>query len=792
MNLIRIFRSRWFFAAILLTGMSFSAFRGDATHIVGGELYYQYLGNNLYQIRLTVYRDCWFGVPPFDNPASVGIFDANNQLVQSINMLVNDSSTVPPTVNSPCFIPPTDVCYRVANYYATVSLAPAPGGYQLAYQRCCRNQTILNIVNPLSTGATFYANIPASVPDNGNPVFNELPPPFICSGLPFVFDHSATDPDGDSLVYELCTPFTGASQNIPQPQPPFNPPYSNIVWQPPFQLSNMLGGTPMTIDPQTGLLTATPNTIGQFVIGICVNEYRNGVLLSKTRRDYQINVVSCPTLVVAALQTPILTCGSNTVQFTNNSFGAGSYFWDFGDPTTSADTSIAINPSYTYPDTGTYNVTLIAYSGFNPGCADTTIGTVTLLPDYDPVFTFSQQPCSYTVAFDDTSNLDSGPTSEWNWNFGDGTSDTIPDPVHTFPGPGTYTVSLTGTSSRGCIKTVNQTIVIDPQIEANASVSQVVSCNSFCDASATVNVSNATPPLTYSWNDPQTQQTQTATGLCTGWYTVTVADSNGCVTTDSIFVSDPDSLTATAVSTDAYCNGLCIGSATAQPAGGNGPYSFLWDDPQTQNTPTATGLCPGNYSVIVTDANGCSTTQNIQVQFSTYIPPLVASISDSVIYSGQTVSLSSTIDNSYTYSWTPPDNLSSTTISNPVATPQTNTTYVVTITDPNGCTNVDSVSVTVREVLCQEPEIYIPNAFTPNNDSKNDIVYVRGNTIRELTFRIYNRWGEKVFETNDPAVGWDGYYEGELSAPAVYVYYVEAICFDDQRFYKQGNITLIR
>ncbi len=342
MALIRIFRSKWLIAAIFMLGLSLSAFRGEATHIVGGELYYQYLGNNLYQIRLTVYRDCYFGVPPFDNPASVGIFDANNQLIQSINMLVNDSSTVPPTVNSPCFIPPTDVCYRVANYYATVSLPPAPGGYQLAYQRCCRNQTILNIVNPLSTGATFYANIPASVPDNGNPVFNELPPPFICSGLPFVFDHSATDPDGDSLVYELCTPFTGASQNIPQPQPPFNPPYSNIVWQPPFQLSNMLGGTPMTIDPQTGLLTATPNTIGQFVIGICVNEYRNGVLLSKTRRDYQINVVSCPTLVVAALQTPILTCGSNTVQFTNNSFGAGSYFWDFGDPTNSSDSCVGI------------------------------------------------------------------------------------------------------------------------------------------------------------------------------------------------------------------------------------------------------------------------------------------------------------------------------------------------------------------------------------------------------------------------------------------------------------------
>jgi gliding motility-associated-like protein len=114
------------------------------------------------------------------------------------------------------------------------------------------------------------------------------------------------------------------------------------------------------------------------------------------------------------------------------------------------------------------------------------------------------------------------------------------------------------------------------------------------------------------------------------------------------------------------------------------------------------------------------------------------------------------------------------------------------MTDLLGCSNTDTVTIVVEEVICEEPEIFIPNAFTPNGDDNNDRVFVRGNTIREMTFRIYNRWGEKVFETNDPSIGWDGTYGGKAATPAVYVYYLEAICFDNQNFYKQGNISLIR
>ncbi len=779
---------------LIISVFTLVSFAAKATHIVGGELYYRYLGNNQYQILLTVYRDCYFGVPPFDDPAYIGIWDVNNVLIQTLSVSPYDSITVPNIINSPCFIPPVDVCYRAAFYATTVLLPPITGGYQLTYMRCCRNQTILNIVTPLNTGATFYASIPGSPVLNSNPRYNALPPPFVCAGLPFVFDHSATDDEGDSLVYEICTPLNGASQGNPYPLPSaFPPPYNQVVYQPPYNQSNLLGGIPLAIDPQTGILTATPNTIGQFVIGVCVNEYRNGVFLSKTRRDYQLNVRACPTLVVAALQTPVLTCGSNTVQFVNNSFGASTYFWNFGDTTTLADTSHAFSPSYTYPGIGTYTVTLIAYSTFNPGCADTTIGTVTIAPDYEIDFSYTQNTCSYQIQFNDTSNSASGVTTQWIWNFGDNSPVvTTPDPVHTFPGAGTYTVTLQAVSALGCRETITKTVIIPPFITVNATGGQVT-CTGLCTGQASATISNGIQPVIYSWNDPMNQTTPVATGLCPGSYTVTVTDSLGCSDSVTVAVIEPPPLATGITSTNAYCDGLCIGTATVSPSGGTPPYTITWNDPQMQTGPVASSLCPGFYTASITDVNGCTTTSlPVEVLYDSFIPPLDAQISQDTIYIGQTVTLFANASGTFTYSWTPVNGLSNPGAQNPTANPSQNTTWYVTITDPLGCSNTDSVSVAVKEVSCVEPEIYIPNAFTPNLDSKNDILYVRGNTIRELDFKVYDRWGEKVFESNDPKKGWDGYYKGKLANPAVYVYYVEAVCFDNQKFFKKGNITLIR
>lgn len=779
-----------------------------ATHIVGGEMYYEYVGNSSYIITLVVYRDCYYGVPPFDPIASIGIFTGANTLYTELCLAVKpDSTTIPPLINSPCFIPPTNICYRRGYYQSSpVYLPPNLNGYQLVYQRCCRNQTILNIINPEDVGITIYAFIPPtlSVAVNSNPVYNSLPPPFLCLGVPFTYDHSATDADGDSLVYELCTPFVGGEPFScgvapcgvpltcgPAPHPPFNPPYNSVLWQPPFSMNNLMGGIPLTINPQTGLLTATPNTIGQFVIGVCVAEYRNGVLLSRTRRDLQFNVVPCPTLVVAALQNPLISCGSNTVLFQNQSIGAGSYFWNFGDPTTLADTSKATNPSWTYPGTGNYTVTLIAYSQAGQSCSDTTVGVVKIYPPFDADFTFAQTSCSSAVSFSSTSqNSGSGFASQWNWNFGDNTSSNLQNPVHLYAAPGTYTVTLTVTSDSGCVKVLTKNVVVGQQLTASLNLIAPVQCSNDCNASVTAVPTNGIAPFSYQWNTSQT--TASISGLCAGTYTVTITDSSNCTTTKSITVPDPVPLTISASATDDYCGRLCIGYAFVTASGGVGPYSYQWNDPQNQTTAYIQSLCEGNYTVIITDLNGCTISSSVTVGYNSYYPPFFAVPPEATIYQGQSVNITSTLYPGGVYQWSPPDGLNQVNISNPIATPNQSIVYVVQFADSNGCPNSDTVRIFIKETTCIEPEIFIPNAFSPNDDGSNDILYVRGSTIRELLLRIYNRWGEKVFETNSPSVGWNGTYRGDKVQPGVYDYYLEATCVNNEKFFKKGNITVLR
>jgi hypothetical protein len=256
-----------------------------ATHIVGGEMSYRSLGNNNYEITLTVYRDCYNGVAPFDNPAAIAIYSGTGGLVSNNQVNISSQLSLPSVVNNPCLIPPINLCYELARYVFTATLPPVNGGYTIVYQRCCRNQTIINLSNLYNTGGTYMATIPGPMlaSANSNPVFNSLPPTFICQNDLFTFDHSATDADGDSLVYELCAPLTGGDRNNPAPSPADPPPYIPVVYASPYSINNMLGGTlPFSIDSRTGIITARPPAAGQFVYGVCVNEYRNGILIGKS------------------------------------------------------------------------------------------------------------------------------------------------------------------------------------------------------------------------------------------------------------------------------------------------------------------------------------------------------------------------------------------------------------------------------------------------------------------------------------------------------------------------------
>ncbi|MBL7803048.1 MAG: T9SS type A sorting domain-containing protein [Saprospiraceae bacterium] len=292
-----------------------------ATHIVGGEISYQMLSfgasNNLFRIDMTVYRDCEHGLPPFDAPAYLGIYAADNLQgpYTVIEVYYQSIDSVPLAGNDPCRLAPNGLCVDAAYYSAQISLPYNPVGYYFVYQRCCRNESVTNIVDPVNTGATFYAFVSANAQLYGNdsPVWADYPPVVICLGQPLVFNHSATDAEGDSIAYSFCAPYIGGGNvvispglygcNGALPNPPCPPPYVWVNYMPGYSPEQPMGGNPVVgIDPATGIISGTPDHLGHFAIAVCGLEYRNGVLLSQFRRDIQFIVSSCnQSVIVGAL-----------------------------------------------------------------------------------------------------------------------------------------------------------------------------------------------------------------------------------------------------------------------------------------------------------------------------------------------------------------------------------------------------------------------------------------------------------------------------------------------------------
>jgi gliding motility-associated-like protein len=431
----------------------FAAFSSAASHIVGGNIHYELLGGDTYLIQLFVYRDCATSTTDFDDPASIGVYDSNGNLVENIEIDINNAeiSDVPVDTGNQCLEPPEGICVKEAIFTTTVDLPPIPGGYTLAYQRCCRNVTLVNTESNDDLGITLYAQIPGSevTTENSNPIFNDYPPLVICMNQPFVFDHSASDADGDELEYVFCNPLLSNVGGF-YINPPGAPPYPELEFYPEFDYEYPITSDPgFEIDPATGVITGTPTQLGQYVVGICINEYRNGELIATMNRDFQFNVTLCDVDVIAAIPDQSNPCDGLTIDFENNSENAEWYFWDFGVEELQSDTSIEINPTYTFPDTGTYIITLIA----NPGltCADTNFTTYTAGPSVHPEDILAEYNCiddeSYWN-FSFTGEVD--PESTILWDFGDDATPqesnaTSPNNIQYIDGAGIQPITLTVT-----------------------------------------------------------------------------------------------------------------------------------------------------------------------------------------------------------------------------------------------------------------------------------------------------------------------------------------------------------
>lgn len=712
--------------AIIFSFLLGSVSAALATHIVGGFMSYKYIGGNQYQLTLTVYRDCnsatLFDGDPNNSSvtvASIGLFDisgGSSSLVDNFQLINPVVTNVSSAITNPCLQVPAGVCVEQGVYVHTFSVPDPTKSYVLVYERCCRNGTISNLDNPGAEGATYTAVIPpTNTFQNSSPVFKNFPPPFICNNAALSFDHSATDADGDSLVYSLCTPNTGASSGSPAPNPPSNPPYSPINWLSPYNANDPLGGVPLTIDSKVGYLTGVPNTIGQFVVGVCVSEYRNGILIGTYTRDFQFNVTTCniPTAGFSYLPGTVdptlgygvyeINCTNLSVNFNRITFYnpppssvPASYHWDFGVAGTNSDTSNIANPSFNYPDTGTYKVTVVISKQVNGvGCYDTAYALVRSYPTFTADFTKQDVCQDSSVKFADGSvSTTVFLPNAWSWDFGDGGSSSLQNPAHKYNAPGTYNVKMTAYNVKGCTSQKTDVVTINPLPVADFTA-PVVCLNQPSDFTFTGSGSITD----YSWsngaNTPNTSITYPTGG--TKSVSLIVVSDKGCrdTITKNVIVNPLPILNLSAPTT--ICPGL---TTTLSASGGN---SYTWSpgttlSDSTVSNPIATPVVATNYSVTVTDGNGCKNSGSVLISLFPK-PNIDAGLDTSVCLNPgsfrDSVKLNAT--GGVSYVWTPSAGLTNPNIATPTSRPGTNTTYFVTGTDANGCKMTDSLTVYVLD-----------------------------------------------------------------------------------------------
>ena len=355
---------------------------------------------------------------------------------------------------------------------------------------------------------------------------------------------------------------------------------------------------------------------------------------------------------------------------------------------------------------------------------------------------------------------------------------------------GIYDVSVT--DAQRCTRRIFPVVGSPPPIVVDSSVIIHPYCLQKGGGHIEVYIKGGIPPYTYYWDS--VQGTNILSDLEeTRAYMLTVIDSNGCRMDTSLFLLNFDTLSIKYQTGNIPCEDVCNGSAAVFVSGGLAPYTYIWSD--SSKTSTIKNLCEGEYEVTAYDSNKCWITTKIFVFVDTNLfPAAVQAWSDlATIYRSQsTIIYGSNYGSGFDYTWSPSDYLSTTKGTKTTSTPLHTITYTYTVTDTNGCIVSDTILITVLDVICDEPYIFVPNAFTPNGDGLNDILYVRGNVLEKVDFAIYDRWGEKIFETKNKDIGWDGTFRGKPCDPGVYVYYLDAACIGGMKYHHKGNITLIR
>ena len=486
--------------------------------------------------------------------------------------------------------------------------------------------------------------------------------------------------------------------------------------------------------------------------------------------DTTITITVSPNLVISVTPPVATICNGSSVNLTAS--GASNYTWAnaSGLNITTGATVIASPASTT-----SYTVT-----GTSGTCSGDTTVTITVMPD----IIVSLSSGDSTICIGATVLMAASGAVNYTWSPVTGLSSGTGSSVSASPAI-TTTYTITGTSSV-CTDdtTITITVVPTPVITANASPETICA-----GAGSTLTANGASTASNYTWSPSSSLNSSTgnsviATPSNTTIYTV-IGSNGSCTASDQVTVTVNPLSNAVASNNDT----ICIGESAQLGASGGNTYVWIPASGLSNSTisnPVATPTITTSYTVTVSNNGQCSTTDNVTV----YVNPLpnvnagidVTLNNDEIlnlIGSGQGSLL--WIDNGFI--------LSCYACTTPYSYPTQDTYYILTATDTNGCTNSDTVNITVTDYY----GLFVPNAFTPTESlGTNDVFLVKGFGIKEFRMMIFDRWGEKVFESNDIYKGWDGTYRGSLVKQDVYVYKIIAKPIVGNVILRIGNVTVVK
>ncbi len=493
-----------------------------------------------------------------------------------------------------------------------------------------------------------------------------------------------------------------------------------------------------------------------------------------------------------------LACVNKTVNFTDiSTVISGSitdWYWDYGDGSVGSGQSSI----HSYSSVGNFFITLTVESSL--GCSYSRTEQITVYPTPVTDFTFSSECYLDGVGFVDASTINTGTVTVWYWTFGNGDTSVVQNPTNIFSNAGTYTVELLSTSSQGCKSSYSQQVDVYPA--PTVDFTYIYDCaNSnvnFTDASS---AQGGNPLNSWAWTfgDGNTSTVQNPQNFYAnqGLQTVNLISGSSFNCSDTI----TKSIFLNTINADFNFVSTCVYDSInfidMSDLNGDTAISYLWtlDDGNfnSSTNPSHKYILSGNYSVIleIQSTNGCVDTVVKSIEI--YPKPIAGFDFFAEDYvEGYTIDFTDLSTGAESWQWSFGDGVTSTVQnSNHIYNAPNEYTIVQSITNIYNC--VDSASTIIT--ILPADDIYfpvLPTAFTPNGDKVNDILYVRGGPFVELTFRIYNEWGEVVFESNEESIGWDGTRNGVLQPIGVYVYTVKALTSLGKDYVTSGEITLIR